>query len=230
VTTGTLPPLVRCFVERNVPHEKAAPAAVRFRQEGEMQLQPGRWLPFQAEQDVSVESVEFSSRARFPIAPLVRIRVHDWYRAGEGGLEVRVLGFPVKRFLGPQVARGEAMRYLAELPWFPHALVGNPELEWRELDAATVEVATRIASARAAVCHHFDATGDIVASSADARPRAVGKGSVDTPFRGEFADYQVVGGVRVPTTGVVRWELPEGPFTYFRGRLVGLETKERSSA
>jgi hypothetical protein len=24
--------------------------------------------------------------------------------------------------------------------------------------------------------------------------------------------------------------LPEGPFTYFRGRLVGLETKERSSA
>jgi hypothetical protein len=190
-----------------------------------MQLKPGRWLPFQAEQDVSVESVEFSWRARFQVAPLIRLSVHDWYRAGEGALEVRFLGFPVRRFGGPQVARSEAMRYLAELPWFPHALVGNPELEWRELDAATVEVTTLVGSALTAVRLPFDATGDIVAASAAARPRAVGKESVDTPFRGEFADYEVVGGVRVPTTAEVRWELPEGPFTYFRGRLVGLEAE-----
>jgi hypothetical protein len=225
VTAGALPPLVQRFVERNVPHDQALPATVRLRQEGEMQLNPGRWLPFQAEQDASVERIEFAWRARFLIAHLIRIRVHDWYRGGEGALEVRLLGFPLQRIRGPVVARGEAMRYLAELAWFPYAMVANPELEWHELDEATVEVATQIASVRPAVRLHFDSEGDVVAATADARPRAVGGNVVDTPFRGDFADYQVVGGVRVPTRAEVRWELPEGPFTYFRGQLVDLRAE-----
>jgi hypothetical protein len=117
----------------------------------------------------------------------------------------------------------EAMRYLAELPWVPHAIVANRELEWRELDSAIVEVATRVASARVAVRLHFDAAGDVLGAAADARPRQVGKTTVDTPFSGRFGEPQVVGGLRVPTTGEVAWEQPDGPFTYFRGRLTGLE-------
>lgn len=31
------------------------------------------------------------------------------------------------------------------------------------------------------------------------------------------------GGLRVPTTAEVAWELPEGPFTYFRGRVTALQ-------
>lgn len=184
-----------------------------------MQLKPGRWLSFEALQETSLERVAFSWRARFPVARLVPVGVHDWYRNGEGGLEVRVFGLPMQRLSGPDIARGEAMRYLAELPWFPQACALNSELEWRELDAATVEVSTQVAFGHAAIRLHFDGAGDIVAASADARPRAVGKGSVDTPFRGEFFEYQVVDGVRLPTRAEVRWELAEGPYTYFRGRL-----------
>lgn len=33
----------------------------------------------------------------------------------------------------------------------------------------------------------------------------------------------MLGGVRVPTTAEVGWDLPEGRFVYFRGRLTGLE-------
>lgn len=87
--------------------------------------------------------------------------------------------------------KGEAIRYLAELPWVPQAFVGNAQLEWRELDDATVEVGTVVASSRVAVRLHFDAAGDIIAASAE-----------------------------------VGWELPEGRFTYFRGRLTALATEE----
>ena len=80
-----------------------------------------------------------------------------------------------------------------------------------------------VASSRLAVRLHFDTLGDVVASSAEDRPRAAGKGAVDTPFRGEFGDYRMLGGVRVPTTAEVAWKLPEGWFTYFRGRVTGLE-------
>lgn len=121
--------------------------------------------------------------------------------------------------------RLRAIRYLSELPWVPHAIVANRELEWRELDAATVEVATRVGAGHVAVHLHFDADGDIVAASVAARPRMVGKRVIDTPWRGRFGEYEVIGGVRVPTTAEVTWDLPEGPFTYFRGKLTALEVE-----
>jgi hypothetical protein len=214
-----LPDLVSRYVERNLP-DGPLPARVRFAQSGEMQLKPGRWLPFTAEQEASIERVEFSWQARFPVAPLVKLRVEDWFRAGEGALVVRLFGLPLKRTQGAEVTRGEAMRYLAELPWVPHALVANLELEWADVDEESVEVATTVAGSRAAMRLHFDDAGDIVSASAPDRPRAVGKGAVPTPFAGDFGDYRVFDGVRIPTTGAVRWELPDGPFVYFRGRVI----------
>jgi hypothetical protein len=217
-----LPPLVARYVERNVP-PGPLPARVRFAQAGQMQLKQGRWLRFEAEQEAATERVEFSWRARFPIAPLVALHVDDWYRGENGALEVKLFGLPLKRSQGVDVAKGEAMRYLAELPWVPHAFVANRELEWREVDANTVEVTTTIVGSRAAVRLHFD-DGDIVAASAQDRPRAVGKAAVPTPFAGEFGDYQLFDGVRLPTTAAVRWELSDGPFVYFRGRITSFAT------
>ena len=220
----TPPPLVQRYVERAVPRGGNVPGRVRLAQSGEMWQKPrGCSLSFSAVEELAVGEVAFSWRARFRVAPLLSLRIHDWYRAGEGALEGRVLGLPVVRSRGPEVTKGEAMRYLAELPWVPQAMAANEELEWRQINEATVEVATVVASSRLAVRLHFDAGGDVVAGTADARPRAVGKGAVDTPFRGEFGDYRVLAGVRLPTTAEVAWKLPEGWFTYFRGRVTGLE-------
>ena len=217
-TRTGLPPLVAAFVERNLPSD-ASSSRVCFSQTGEMQLKPGRWRGFTAEQEAATGRVEFCWRAQFPLAPLVALRVGDWYRVDDAALEVRLLGVPLKRMRGPDVARGEAMRYLAELPWVPQACMANRDLAWRELDKRTVEVAMDIDSARAAMQLHFDDAGDIVGASAPDRPRAVGKDVVPTPFGGEFSDYQVFNGIRVPTAASVWWELTDGPFVYFRGRV-----------
>ena len=217
-----LPELVRRYVERCVPADQLGQSAVHFAQVGEMQLKPGRWLPFRAEQDMAVDRVEFEWRASFSAAPLISVHVRDWYRSGVGGLDVRLWGVvPVVRASGEQFARGEAMRYLAELAWAPQAMVANPALEWQAVDESTVEVATRIARERVAVQLHFDAAGDIVGMSTDARPRMVGKQVVDTPWSGVFGEYREFNGVRLPTTGEVSWLLSDGPFTYFRGRVTG---------
>lgn len=219
-----LPPLVRRCAEKHLPADAQLPRGVRLTQVGEMQVKPGRWLSFRAMQDLSTERVEFAWRARFRVAPLVSLRVVDWYRDGDGGLEGRVWGLvPVVRARGPETARAEAMRYLSELAWVPHALIANDELEWRELDGRTVEVATRVASSRVAVRLQLDAAGDIVGVSADARPRLEGKRTIERPFRGSFGEYRELGGLRVPTTAEVAWELPDGAFPYFRGRVTSLE-------
>ena len=189
-----------------------------------MQLKPGRWLPFHATQEMRVDRVEFAWRARFRVAPLLSLRVVDWYGAGDGGLEGRLWNrIPVVRARGPEVARGEAMRYLAELAWVPQAMIANRELEWHGLDEDAVEVAARVGDSRVSVVLHFDSAGDIEGASADVRPRLVGKETVKTAFRGVFGEYRELGGVRVPTTAEASWLLPDGPFTYFRGRVTGWE-------
>ncbi len=183
---------------------------------------------FHAIEEFAVEEVAFSWRARFAIVPLVSIRVVDRYAAGQGSLEARLFGIPVMRASGPETSEGEAMRYLAELAWVPHAIVANRDLEWRELDAQAVEVAARVGSGRAAIRLAFDDAGDLVEASTDRRPRLEGKKIVPRPWRGLFSDYASFGGVRVPTKGEVRWELPEGPFTYWRSRIASFELRSRT--
>ena len=221
-----LPHAMRQYVERVLPSRGSMPRWVRFTQTGEMQLKPGRWLSFEACQAVRVDRIEFAWRARFRAAPLVGIRVRDWFRDGDGGLEARLLGLiPVARAAGPETARSEAMRYLAELPWFPQAILGNDELEWRESKQNTVQVATTVGPAEAAVTLHFDEAGHIVGASAPDRPRQEGPRFVERAWRGAFADYRELGGVLVPTSAEVAWELPDGRFTYFRGRVTGLDSE-----
>ena len=118
---------------------------------------------------------------------------------------------------GSEVAAGEVMRYLAELPWVPWAMEHNAELEWQELGERSVEVAARVGGRRLAVTVEFDAAGDIVRAGCDARPRQVGRTSVLTPWGGEFGDYRALGGMRIPTRARVYWELDEGRFVYWRG-------------
>lgn len=191
----------------------------------------GRWLRFTAVEEFAVHEVAFSWRARFQILPFVSLRVVDGYASGQGLLEARLLGLlPVMRARGQDVLQGEVLRYLAELAWVPQAMLANHQLEWRGLDERSVEVSTRVGPARAAVRLVFDEAGDIVGASCDARPYLDGKRSVPRPWAGNFRDYAMLGGVRVPTHGEVRWELPEGPFTYWRGTVTSLDLDPEEEA
>lgn len=220
-----VPELVTRYLERALPAGDSFPREVRVTQMGEMWQKPGgRPLRFTAVEEFAVEEVAFSWRARFRLAPLASLRVLDRYGDGEGLLEARLFGIvPVMRARGQETAEGEAMRYLAELAWVPQAMRANRQLEWRELDTRTVEVATSVGLTRVAVLLEFDAAGDIVGAFAEGRPRLEGKVTVRTAWGGAFADYDVVGGIRLPTRAAVRWELAEGPFTYWRARITSLE-------
>jgi hypothetical protein len=219
-----VPESVSRYLERSIPGRSPVPARVRIAQEGEMCQKPGgRATRFTAIQDYSVDRIAFSWRARFPIVGPIVIRVVDEYAAGEGRLEARLLGVPLQRQSGAATTAGEVLRYLAELPWVPFAMAHNRELEWRELDARRFEVATTVGRERLAVELELDAAGDVMRAFSSARPRLDGKRSVPTPWVGEFREYGTLGGVRVPTRAEVRWELPEGPFVYWRGTVTSLE-------
>jgi hypothetical protein len=200
------------------------PRNIRIVQMHEMWLKPGgRPLGFRADEEFAVTEVAFEWRARFRILPLVSLRVVDRYERGRGALVGRVFGIPFLRQDAPELTEGEAARYLAELPWAPHAMAANDGLEWRQLDKRTVEVATRTGAARPAVRLELDVNGDIAGASSDGRPRLEGKRVVRTPWSGRFGDYAVLGGIRLPTWGEVAWELPSGRFTCWRGTVTAVD-------
>jgi hypothetical protein len=147
--------------------------------------------------------------------------VTDSYQASHGLLEVRLLGLPLQCQRGAQLALGETFRYLAEIVWVPQAILANPELEWQYVGERVAEVATAVGAQRAAVQLQFNEQAEITRTAAE-RPRAEA-GNAPTAWIGEFYNYKDFGGVRVPERGEVRWELHEGPFTYWRGTITSLE-------
>jgi uncharacterized protein DUF6544 len=195
---------------------------VRIEQVGEMVLRPGaRARRFTAREDLATDRVSFVWRARFPMLGPISLRVIDSYQEENGLLEVRLGRLPLRRNRGPELSRGEAFRYLAELAWVPHAIVANSALEWVEVDESTVEVATRVGTDRISVRLIFDEDGALTQTVAE-RPRLEANNAI-TRWVGAYRDYREFGGVVVPTRGEVRWELPNGPFTYWRASITSFE-------
>ena len=219
-----LPSLVQSYLEHVLPNAADTPQQLRLTQTGELRLKPnGRWADFTATQDFSTQRVAFIWRAFVRMIPLFPMQVVDRFDGGEGRGEVRLMRLPVTRTTGPDVTEASAQRYLAELPWMPHAMLANGALEWREIDARTVEVATGAVTGRAAVELRFDAEGAVESVRTDARARKEGDRYVRRPWEGVYSDYAEVGGVRIPTRAKVTWGLPDGPFTWFDAQISGLE-------
>ncbi|MEO0852124.1 MAG: DUF6544 family protein [Cyanobacteria bacterium J06648_11] len=219
-----LPPLVRAYAHRALPAERTHPRTVWVRQAGEMRLSPEQpWRSFEAQQYVSVRQPGFVWRARMRFSPLVRLSAVDRYGTDadgrrQGALEVR--GFdsiPLVNATGDVTSKGQLMRYLAELPLCPDALLDNRELNWRPFGDRAVEVSAGEGSDRAVVRLEFDARGDVVGTYAAARPRSE---TELLPWRGIYSDFATIAGYRLPTRGEVSWILPDGTaFAYWRGRI-----------
>ena len=220
---ATLPAVVRRYVARVLPAGRPLAGQARLAQTGTMWMRPrGRGLRFDAVEELATRDVAFTWRARFAIAGMPLLSVVDRYAAGEGSLQARLLGLiPVMRKGGPALSEGEALRYLGELPWNPAAMLLNRRLQWRELDDVAVQVSTAVGDGTVSLRLEFDAAGDIVRVLTPGRPR-LEEGNRLRPWVGEFSRYATLGGTRIPTRGEVRWELPAGPFTYWRCEVTSL--------
>lgn len=219
--SADLPAPIRRYVERAITADTPIPRRVRITQRGEMWSKPGgRAMRFTATQLLDVDRIAFSWQARFPLLGPIALHVVDAYADGVGTLEVRLFGFSLQRQQGRETTAGEALRYLAELPFVPYAIAHNRELQWREVGERSAEVAACVHGERLTVRHELDADGDIAWSSSPLRPRKVGNEWVPTSWGGRFADYRTLGGIRLPTSAEAFWDLPEGRYVYWRGTVL----------
>ena len=192
---------------------------VEFEQSGQMWRTPGGPpSDFTARQTIRYDAPGFVWRAAMGHTVVVA----DYFVAGTGGLEVMLLGaVPIARSVGGTAAnQGEALRYLAELPWSPDAILLNRALDWTVADARTIKVATGAGAERGEVTFELNSEGFIVCGSAPSRVYLEKGRTSARPWHGRFWDYRRVGDYFIPIRGEVAWTLDGGEFVYWRGRIL----------
>jgi hypothetical protein len=176
-------------------------------------------MNFSASQTIATTQAGFVWRAA--ALPFDSMLIADYFVGGHGGLEVKLFGaVTVAEEVGSSdLDKGEALRYLAELPWNPDAILHNAALEWRVVDSATIGVALGTGDARAEVTFSLGADGLVEIASAASRIYIADGLRVQRPWRGRFWDYRLIEGRRLPTRGEVAWVLDGGDFVYWRGHI-----------
>jgi hypothetical protein len=214
------PANIRAYALRNG-GRVGGPSTVAMVQAAEMRLAPGQpFFSLHASQISGTRTPGFVWQASGRMSGLIPLRILDSYVDGIGLLEVRIGGSaPIASSTGKETAKGEAMRFLAELPWNPDAILNAGILMWREIDSLAVAVSMNTVGGLAEITLRLNQAGDVIAVDAEARPRAG-----DTPARwvGRFGDYVRVGSYRFPRHGEIAWDLPEGEFIYWRGEILSL--------
>lgn len=125
-----LPPEIMMLTKKMGTQSRTPRSYVRLSQAGEMWMAPGaRPQRFTAQQIIASTEPGFLWRAR--TVPFASIVVADYYVENHGGLEVRLTGaVALACEVGTaDVDRGEILRYLAELPLNPDAILYNHTLE-----------------------------------------------------------------------------------------------------
>ena len=217
-----LPPVVMAYLARVGVGLQDVSKYVNFDQTGQMWSAPaGNPIDFTAKQIISTNETEFAWRAKAYFARSVL--VVDYFVKSTGGLQVKLLGaVPLANMVGgDSIAKGEALRFLAELPLNPDAIRFNNALEWTEIDSTSFKVAVGQGPARGVITFQLGEDGLIKTASAASRPYGTKAGSItEYPWHGRFWDYQTLQGRKVPMQAEVAWGLEAGDFIYWRGKML----------
>lgn len=215
-----LPEAVRNLALRCGAREDETAGAVSLSQAGFMRNgADDRPMPFDAQETIQLNATEFLWEAR--CAPMRLLTVKDELRGEQGRLSLLAFGgVPIlPAIAGLEATRGETMRYLAELPWAPDAILQNRDLTWRVLDTRTLVVSAGRGALYSRVVLKLGDDGLVCGVCAEGRPRREGRRFVERSWRGRFSAYQDRDGRRVPGRGEVGWVVEGSGFDCWIGEL-----------
>jgi hypothetical protein len=177
------------------------------------------WLPIRGVQYFGTDPPGFVWWGRIRVAPGLFVEALDRSLAGEGNMQVRVAStWTLADARGPELDQGALLRLLAEMVWFPTALLDQRYVEWAPVDGTSARATLRVGGRAVSATFHFGPEGLPSRLSAE-RYREVGGKGVLTPWSGEYRDYWEVGGLLIPFRTEVSWrvdgrELPYARWTF----------------
>ena len=218
-----LPLAAQRWLERALPAGTPTPTHVAVSQAGTLESD-ARWLEFRSESTYRADPLIFEWRARLRIMLGMWAIATDGHADGDGWGGAKLWGLmSIGGRSGPEVHAMQLIRNLAELSWLPDLALAEPGLRWVDEGEDAFELRVDAAEREVVVRFDLDGSGDVIRASSPARPYDVPGGFEDAPWRYDLSDHRDLGGARVPVSVVATYELPEGPWEYYRAELTDIE-------
>jgi hypothetical protein len=221
-----LPAPVRRYFQAALCAGQPIVAAVTFAMKGTFnQSATGEhWKSFRSRQRVVTRRPGFLWDARISMLPGLRVRVVDSYVAGSGHLHAAVAGLVTVADMqgGGEVAHDEFMRYFAETPWYPTALLPSQGVRWTAVDERSAHATLADGPLSLTLLFRFNGDGLVDSVHSDARGALVDGRMVMMPWECSMSRYARRNGMMVPDSGEAAWMRPAGRKAYFRGTLTSL--------
>ena len=213
-----LPDPVQRYLIRSIPEGYPLISSVTLQQEGTMRQSPEQsWSPFEAHQAFTINPPAFVWAATMHMMPLVDVFVRDKYQDGHGEMSIVLEAtFPIANGQGNTYDTGAFIRYMAEMIWFPTAMLQD-YIAWEAVDDRTAIAVATVAGQVVHLTFHFDDNDDI--AYIESHDRHMGDDAHTTAWYGYCHDYQRFDGVRIPTSIEVGWEPDSGYYTWWRGTI-----------
>jgi hypothetical protein len=175
--------------------------------------------------DIDVPGFVWSGRVRF--LPGLWLDATDEWTEGRGRLEVWLdSALPVASASGFQVDKSEAVRFLAEMAWFPTAFFDPRLVRWAPIDDRQACATLSAFEQEVSATFEFGADGlptEVLAERFDGAGRL-------HPWRATYRSYRVVDGLKIPFEGDASWEKLDRLETYARWRVESVRFEEPSGA
>lgn len=225
VDAATLPEPMRRYLAYAIAEGRAPATFVRLRHSGTFRRSAAEaWFPISGEEYYETSEPAFVWAATMKMNRFVWVRGRDKYMGGHGHMVIRLLSaFPVVDASGPEMDRSTLLRYISEMPWFPTAFLTVPGISYLAVDDNTVEL--RVVHGEIKVSGRFtiNAEGAITDFHTEDRFREMDGRMLRTPWHCIFREYREFDGMRIPVTGEVAWQMPEGDLSYGRFRIERME-------
>lgn len=197
--------------------------AVRLTQRGKMRPQPeGEWIDATASQVFSVEPPAFVWSTSMDMMPLVTVLGADRYTAGHGRMHITAYGLvTITEAEGEQMDQGTALRYLAEICWFPTAAVSS-HISWKPVDSTTAQATLSYGGLSVSGLFTFGETGDVVGFEAERYMDREGGATLER-WVITMEEHQTLSTYRIPVRSNVTWRLKEGDRTWFTVEIASIE-------
>jgi len=168
--------------------------SVRIKQIGEFnRSKTGEdWSPFEAVHYASVHPPGFVLDASIKMAPLLGVKVRDFYFGGLSAMKGKIGSvFTVMDASSSEKLSSSALqRYLAEAVWYPTALLPGENMRWTELDDRSALASLTDSGLTVSLVFHFNEAGEVSGISTQGRYfEEEGKFRLE-PWGGRHRDYQ----------------------------------------
>jgi hypothetical protein len=170
----------------------------------------------------SVDPPAFVWSTSMDMMPLVTVLGEDRYTAGHGRMHIAAYGLvTITEAEGDQMDQGTALRYLAEICWFPTAAL-SPRISWEPVDSTTAKATLSYEGLSVTGLFEFSETGDVVGFSADRYMDREGGATLER-WVITMEDHRSLSSFRIPVRSQVTWKLKEGDQTWFTVEIDSIE-------